>query len=90
MLLLAGFCLQIYMIIFSFFLTITSNSVLLIFFSQIVSAVQYCHQRRIVHRDLKVRPKPLVLSHVHFLSTHICECCVSLLSRSPVRPRTCC
>ncbi|XP_041911333.1 MAP/microtubule affinity-regulating kinase 3 [Arvicola amphibius] len=29
-------------------------------FRQIVSAVQYCHQKRIVHRDLKVSPKSLL------------------------------
>lgn len=36
-----------------------------------MSAVQYCHQRRIVHRDLKVGPSPLVLNHNHVPSVSV-------------------
>jgi len=30
------------------------SSIFINFYQQIVSAVQYCHQKRIIHRDLKV------------------------------------
>lgn len=64
MLLFTGVILQIYMFISLFSMNYD--------FFQIVSAVQYCHQRRIVHRDLKVRPGRLYFQrHDRILSSPV-------------------
>lgn len=48
-----------------------------------MSAVQYCHQRRIVHRDLKVKPELLIFRITITLSSHICQLCDLSLSLPP-------
>lgn len=48
-------------------------------FSQIVSAIEYCHKRHVVHRDLKVR-NCMIRIPVPFACTE-CNICFLLMNK---------